>query len=78
MLRKNVGTTDRDIRLVLAALFGLIGLFTPFGGPWQIIPVILAVVMLVTSASAFCPLYAIFGINTCRPKQQPSKVETEG
>ncbi|MFV9505197.1 MAG: DUF2892 domain-containing protein [Oscillochloridaceae bacterium umkhey_bin13] len=67
-MRKNTGTTDRDIRLVLTALFGLIALFAPFGGLWQIIPAVLAVVMLVTSAVSFCPLYAIFGLNTCRTK----------
>ena len=79
MSRKNVGTLDRDIRLVLAALFGLIALFAPFGGPWQIIPAVLAVVMLVTAAFAFCPIYAIFGLNTCgvdakkcAAKQEPS------
>lgn len=65
MFRQNTGTTDRDIRLVLAALFGLIALFAPFGGLWQIVPAVLAVVMLVTAAVSFCPLYAIFGLNTC-------------
>jgi hypothetical protein len=65
MGRTNVGTLDRDIRLVLAAVFGLIALFAPFGGLWQIIPAVLAGVMLLTSAFAFCPLYAIFGLRTC-------------
>jgi Protein of unknown function (DUF2892) len=65
MFRQNEGTLDRDIRLVLAALFGLIALFAPFGGLWQIIPAVLAVVMIVTAAIGFCPLYAIFGLNTC-------------
>jgi hypothetical protein len=64
MFRQNTSTLDRDIRLGLAALFGLIALFAPFGGLWQIIPAILAVVMLVTAATSFCPLYAIFGFNT--------------
>lgn len=70
MFRQNMGTTDRDIRLVLAALFGLIALFAPYAGPWQIIPAILTVVMLVTSAVSFCPLYTIFRINTCQPKKK--------
>jgi hypothetical protein len=65
-MRPNMGTADRDIRLVLAAVFGLIALFAPFGGPWQIIPAVLALVMLFTAAKAFCPLYAIFGFSTCK------------
>lgn len=69
MFRQNEGTLDRDIRIALSALFGLIALFAPFGGPWQIIPAILALVMIVTAAVGVCPLYAIFGINTCGVKK---------
>ncbi|NWF78523.1 MAG: DUF2892 domain-containing protein [Chloroflexi bacterium] len=65
---QNTGTRDRDIRLVLAAVFGLIALFAPFGGPWQVIPAILALVMLTTAALGFCPLYAVFGIRTVSKK----------
>jgi len=68
MFRQNVGTGDRDLRLILAALFGLIALFAPFGGAWQIIPTLLALVMLATSATGFCMLYRVLGINTCRSK----------
>lgn len=69
-MRPNMGTGDRDIRIVLAAVFGLIALFAPFGGPWQIIPAILALVMLATAATAVCPLYLPFGINTRRREEQ--------
>jgi hypothetical protein len=68
MFRQNAGIGDRDIRIVLAALFGLIALFAPFGGLWQIIPALLSVVMLVTAATGFCPLYVVFGVSTCRVK----------
>lgn len=71
MFRQNAGIGDRDIRIVLAALFGLIALFAPFGGLWQIIPAVLALVMLVTAAIGFCPLYAVFGMNTCQVKSKP-------
>ncbi|HMQ29710.1 MAG TPA: DUF2892 domain-containing protein [Chloroflexaceae bacterium] len=64
MFRQNLGTLDRDIRLVLTAVFGLVALFAPFGGLWQIIPAVLAMVMLLTAGLGFCPLYAIFGFNT--------------
>ena len=75
MSRQNAGTRDRDIRIILAALFGLIALFAPFGGLWQIIPAVLAVVMLVTAALGFDPLYALFGINThARDLKKAAKV----
>lgn len=69
-MRHNMGTLDRDIRLVLAAIFGLIALFAPFGGLWQIIPAALALVMLLTAAFAVCPLYAIFGFSTCKLEER--------
>lgn len=64
MFRQNVGITDRDIRLVLAVIFALIALFAPLG-LWLIIPGVLALVMLLTAAIGFCPLYLPFGRNTC-------------
>lgn len=69
-MRPNMGTLDRDIRIVLAAVFGLIALFAPFGGPWQIIPAILALVMLVTAATAVCPLYLPFGFSTRKGEER--------
>lgn len=65
MFRTNEGTLDRDLRLVLGLLFTLLALFTPTG-LWQLIPAVLAVVMFLTAAVGFCPLYAVLGINTCK------------
>lgn len=70
-MRQNAGTLDRDIRLVLAAAFGLIALFAPFGGVWQIVPALLALVMFLTAAFGVCPLYAIFGFSTCKLDEKP-------
>lgn len=65
MFTSNEGTLDRDLRLALGLLFTLLALFTPTGF-WQLIPGALAVLMFVTAAVGFCPLYAMFGINTCK------------
>lgn len=65
MFRTNEGTLDRDLRLALGLLFTLLALFTPTGF-WQLIPAVLAVVMFLTAAVGFCPLYAVLGINTCK------------
>lgn len=66
----NVGTIDRVFRLVL----GIILLAAPFvtgltmfeSGAATIVSVVLGIVMVVTSALKFCPLYRIFGIRTCK------------
>lgn len=62
---RNVGTLDRDIRLVLTMVFGLISLFGQLF--WlQVITGFLALIMFATAAYAVCPLYWVFGINTCK------------
>ncbi len=62
----NEGVVDRGIRAVIAvaALVGalLIGIASVFG----IILVVVAVIMAVTAAVGFCPLYRLFGVSTCR------------
>jgi len=61
----NVGSTDRTIRFVLGIVL-LILAFTALKGTTGWIAAILGVVFLFTAAIKFCPLYAIFGINTCK------------
>lgn len=64
-MKKNMGTLDRVIRIVLAVVFVALGLFV-FGSTSviSIVLYVLAAVFLVTSAAAVCPLYMPFKINT--------------
>ena len=57
---KNVGTVDKVIRIIL----GLVLLALVFVGPqtpWGWI----GIIPLATGLIGFCPLYSVFGINTC-------------
>ncbi|MCS7068485.1 MAG: DUF2892 domain-containing protein [Meiothermus sp.] len=63
-MKPNEGTTDRIIRLVLAAVLFLLA-FTVAGGVWVYVAAGLGAVMLLTAAIGFCPLYALLGIHTC-------------
>lgn len=65
-MKKNVGSVDRIIRLILAALFILLFVFKSVTGIFGYIMLILAFILIVTSLVNFCPLYAIFGIKTCK------------
>lgn len=58
----NVGKTDRTIRFILAIAIAAAGLY--FQSWWGLI----ALVPLLTGASLFCPIYKIFGLNTCSTK----------
>lgn len=58
----NIGTLDRIVRLVFALSLAAVFLFAP--SPFRWIGLIAAIPLL-TGASAFCPLYSLFGVNTC-------------
>ncbi len=64
-MKKNIGKTDKTIRLVMAIIAA--GIY--FGGflpsVYGLVLLVIAIVFVVTSALNFCPLYAIFGIKTC-------------
>ena len=65
LMKKNMGKTDKIIRLLLAAIF--IGLFMGkmVTGAVGVILLVLAAVLTITSVISFCPLYALLGANTC-------------
>lgn len=59
----NVGNTDRLVRYALAVVFFLIALFGTVV-VWKWIFAILGVVMVLTAALNFCPIWAALKINT--------------
>lgn len=67
---KNMGTTDRILRFSIAIIIGILYYLNFITGTLGIVLIILAGVFLLTSFISFCPLYAPFGINTCKPKKK--------
>ncbi len=63
MFKVNEGTADRALRVVLG--IALIALALTKGYVWGWI----GVVPLLTGATGICPLYSVFGINTCGTKK---------
>lgn len=68
-MKKNLGITDKTIRIALAALAAILYLLGVIKGTLAIVVLIVALILVATSIFNFCPLYAILGINTCRKKQ---------
>jgi hypothetical protein len=64
-MRHNENTVDRVVRLVIAAGAVALAAVVGFGTVVGIVSVVVAVVMVATAASGFCPLYALFGVSTC-------------
>ena len=64
-MEANVGTIDRAIRLVIAAVLIGVGLGV-VRGPGGIAMAAVGAIPLLTGLSGYCPLYTVFGINTRR------------
>ncbi len=65
-MKKNMGVVDRIVRIVLAVGIGVVvGMKIVVGIP-AIVLGLVALVFLATSLVGFCPLYAPFGIKTCK------------
>jgi hypothetical protein len=69
-MKKNMGSADRIIRVVIAAIIVTLYFTGILSGTAGIILVVLAVIFVLTSIISLCPLYGIFGIKTCKAKHQ--------
>ena len=67
-MKKNMGSADRIIRVIIAAIVGVLYFTGTISGTLGIVLLVLAGVFLLTSIISFCPLYAPFGISTCKVK----------
>ena len=66
-MTKNVGQTDKLIRLIIAVvLFLLVYLGKVTDSTTQIVVLSLAFIAALTSLMNFCPLYKVFKIDTCK------------
>lgn len=66
----NIGIFDRLIRVALAAVLLALGLTVYSGSSLGIGLSIAAVVVALTAAVSFCPLYRLLGISTDNPQMQ--------
>jgi len=65
-MKKNMGTIDKAIRLVVAVAIAVLFYTGVITGVLGIVLLVLAAVFVLTSLISFCPLYLPFGINTGR------------
>lgn len=68
-MKKNMGSADKIIRVLIAVVIGVLywqGIIS--SGTLAIVLLIFAGIFILTSLVGFCPLYPIFGLNTCKKK----------
>jgi hypothetical protein len=63
-MKKNVGSADRAVRIILAVVCAALIFSGAVEGTLAVHLGILAAVLVLTSLTSFCPLYALFGIST--------------
>jgi hypothetical protein len=71
---KNVGSTDRNIRLIVGVILLIIAVpslagmaFVGLGG-WAWLVGLIGVALVATGLLNFCWAYSLLGINTCKTK----------
>lgn len=61
---KNMGLTDRIIRIALAAIVAVLYFTNTISGTLALVLGAFAIIFIITSFVSFCPLYSPFGIST--------------
>ncbi len=69
-MKKNIGTIDKAVRLVVAAIILLLYFTNVISGTLALVLIVVAMILTLTSLIGICPLYMPFGINTLRKKSQ--------
>ncbi|WP_422858457.1 YgaP family membrane protein [Flagellimonas sp. S174] len=69
-MKKNMGGLDRTVRFVVAAIIAVLYFTGTISGIFAYVLLVLGVIFVLTSFISFCPLYTLFGINSCRIKNR--------
>lgn len=64
-MTKNMGSLDRALRLIMAAVLAVMAWNGTLAGPLALGAWIVVAVFVVTSLVSFCPLYRVMGMDTC-------------
>jgi hypothetical protein len=67
-MKKNMGNTDKVVRIIAAIVIGILYFTGVIPGVLGIVLLAVAGIFVLTSFISFCPLYAPFGISTCKTK----------
>lgn len=69
-MKKNMGSADRLIRVVIAVAVAALYFTGVISGTLGIVLLVVAGIFLLTSLVSFCPLYAPFGLSTCSVQEK--------
>jgi len=68
-MKKNVGNVDKLVRILIAIAIVVLYYTNSITGMLAIVLMAVGIVLLLTVLFNFCPLYAVFGIKTCKTEK---------
>ncbi len=68
-MKKNMGNADRITRVIIAVIIAVLYFTNVITGTLGIVLLVLGGIFVLTSLMSFCPLYAPFGLSTCKVKE---------
>jgi len=68
-MKKNVGTIDKVIRILIALLIIALYFTNIITGTLGIILLIVAAIFILTSLFSICPIWMLLGLSTCKKEE---------
>lgn len=68
-MKKNMGNADRIIRILVAAAIAVLYFTGTISGTLAYVLLGVGAIFLLTSLFGSCPLYSVFGMNSCGVKK---------
>ena len=68
-MKKNMGTVDQIIRIIVAIIIAILYFTSTISGMVAVVLLALGGIFILTSTVSLCPLYLIFDVNTCSVKK---------
>jgi len=65
-MQKNMGTIDRTIRIIIAAIIAVLYFTGQISGTLAVVLGIVAIAFVATGLIGWCPAYLPFHISTCK------------
>jgi hypothetical protein len=69
-MKTNMGSLDRIIRILLAAVMSVLYFTSSVTGILGIVLFAVSGIFVITGLVGFCPLYTLVGFNTCASKKE--------
>ncbi|MBK8196354.1 MAG: DUF2892 domain-containing protein [Lewinellaceae bacterium] len=69
-MKKNMGSTDKIVRIILAVVFAALYFTGTVTGILGYVLLALGGIFVLTSLVGFCPIYALVGLSTCPAPSQ--------